>query len=430
MEKDSQQQHFSGAGQPQFDYFDKDTHQGKLAANSSGKPLSADEITAERLLKEELDKLGHNLDVIRSTEFVNLNHVKRTLLPDEVEGGSHEHWITNFNPPAINTGSFDNYDEETKSLALAQSRHGTCRRSHADRMQKKLEEDANAIVNFAAQSKKEKDHHQKKHEHDKKKHAHQHGDDDEDDDVPHRLPFCTVKHGYCTKNKCICPGGPGVFKKLQQKTDDGQRCYACRPNVAGNVAKLDKGEELPKDLDWRNMNGTNYVSLTRNQHTPTYCGSCWANSATSQLADRFNVKNKNAWPRIGLSVQAVINCQWGGSCYGGEGLDAYASIYTNGIPHETCRQYESKNGIVDDDWSCPAKSKCLDCDPDKGCSAVPEYKAYFLDDFGPIVGVEQMKTELYKRGSISCGIDATGLMDGYEGGVFFQHKPDWSSTKT
>jgi len=69
-------------------------------------------------------------------------------------------------------------------------------------------------------------------------------------------------------------------------------------------------EAVPTSWDWRNVNGTNFLSWTKNQHIPVYCGSCWAQGTTSALADRFNIMNglTGIQTPVSLSAQVIVNC--------------------------------------------------------------------------------------------------------------------------
>ncbi len=179
--------------------------------------------------------------------------------------------------------------------------------------------------------------------------------------------------------------------------------------------------KLPNDFDWRNINGTNFVTKNLNQHIPIYCGSCWAHGSMSSLADRIKIIRKGAFPDINLSIQVILNCGTNaGTCYGGTALGAYDWVAKNGIPDDTCQVYMAN------DLECNAENICKTCSYPPGnsnCDAVKDFKKYYVDEYGPVDGVNKMKAEIYSRGPISCGIDASPVVD-YTSGIVSDRSSD------
>jgi len=188
-------------------------------------------------------------------------------------------------------------------------------------------------------------------------------------------------------------------------------------------------DDYPADFSWCDKDGTSYCTMSRNQHIPQYCGSCWAHGAVSALGDRIKIARKAKGSDINLSVQHILNCGGVGSCYGGSVVGAYYWIHSQrskGISYETSNpyvacSYDSKEGLCPgNDWSCNAMNVARTCStfpPEGKCVGLAEYPNATIAEYGSISGASAMMKEIYNRGPISCGIDAAAILH-YTGGIY------------
>ncbi|MFH1282159.1 MAG: C1 family peptidase [bacterium] len=104
-------------------------------------------------------------------------------------------------------------------------------------------------------------------------------------------------------------------------------------------------EALPKDtlpitppsFDWRNHNGSNWMTSVKDQ---AGCGSCWAFAAVGSVEAVNNIHLNNPNSDIDLSEQYLVSdCFDSGSCAGGSIRESLHYIGANGVPDEGCFPY-------------------------------------------------------------------------------------------
>ena len=170
-------------------------------------------------------------------------------------------------------------------------------------------------------------------------------------------------------------------------------------------------QEDATPIDWRDYEGVNYVTYNKNQHIPMYCGSCWAQAATSMLADRLNIQRSadgKIFPKITLSVQAIIDCKQGGTCWGGDSTLLFQKAVNWKIPVETCQTYRAVNP---DSFECSVEQVCYNESRDKKY-LFEKYNGVNVVEWGRVRGAANMK-EALKTGPLVCDFEVTDAFEAY-----------------
>jgi len=214
-----------------------------------------------------------------------------------------------------------------------------------------------------------------------------------------------------------------VWTRAQEDAAGIEREYIISPQPK------DMNLQVPATFTWCNNGGVNYCTESRNQHIPQYCGSCWAHGAMSAFADRIKITRKAQGIDINLAIQHMLNCGNAGTCHGGSVVGPYSWIKQisktgTGIAYETSQPYmacssDSNEGFCKAaKWDCTAQNVARTCSTFTSsggrCVGLNHYPNATISEFGSVSGADNMAAEIFARGPITCGIDATPILQ-YDG---------------
>lgn len=109
----------------------------------------------------------------------------------------------------------------------------------------------------------------------------------------------------------------------------GNRVY---PNENLSKYAQEEADMLPKSIDWRNIDGVNYISPIRNQGT---CGSCYAFASMALLEANVRIESKNKLQPV-FSTQDVVSCS------------EYSQGCDGGFPYLVAGKYAQDFGVIEE----------------------------------------------------------------------------------
>ena len=175
-------------------------------------------------------------------------------------------------------------------------------------------------------------------------------------------------------------------------------------NETKATSQVLEGGALPESFDWRNYNGSNWITSVKDQQ----CGDCWAFSAIGALEPKVRISKNNPQYPVDLSEQQ-IKCKGHQDCTAWNLRGTYDFLKNTGTPYEACFPYEGQMGHCLDSDRCSCWDKA-------GLVKVTSYDFYGAD-------TNRMKTDIMNKGPISVYMDVHADFWDYTGGVYQTTNP-------
>jgi len=178
--------------------------------------------------------------------------------------------------------------------------------------------------------------------------------------------------------------------------------------IENNKKVMAENKHLPTQMDWRNVDGVNFVGTVDDQGG---CGSCYSFASMGLLESRVRIETNNQ-QQPKFSEQEMITCgkdkTYNQGCVGGfafQNAGRYASTF--GVVEESCAPYNPS------DRSCPDTTGC------KRWYTSSDYE-YLGGYYGATTtdGGAAMMTELATNGPIAVGFMVLDDFSSYSGGVY------------
>ncbi len=110
------------------------------------------------------------------------------------------------------------------------------------------------------------------------------------------------------------------------------------PPATSTPASIRTATNLPKQLDWRNVRGNDWVTPIKDQGP---CGSCWAFSTVGTMESVIAIRSNNPALTLNLSEQYVLSCS-AGTCDGWWMKPTADFLRTSGAVDEGCLPYSGE----------------------------------------------------------------------------------------